>query len=126
MPAHKYDIEAPPVSPSTIQAIGNQFVRSRWQTAVCMQKKQCFAARHSSACVHLKGAAARRRNYLISERTCQCYGGILAAAVHDNNLRAARTQRRKRLQRIGDALSFVKTGDDYGNQVKMTVNSKAE
>ena len=62
--------------------------------------------------IHLKSAAARRADNLIGQRTRQFNRVVGAAAVHHHDFDATRAQRRERLQRRGDTVSFVQCGDD--------------
>lgn len=83
-----------------------------WKASVGMQEKQDVSPRLTRPGVHLRCAAARRDDYPVAERRGEAYGAVVAAAVGDDHLVAARAQRRERLERGADARRLVQRRDD--------------
>ena len=73
-----------------------------------MQEQQHIAARDRRAGIHLRGAPACAGDDEIGERLRERDGVVRAAAVDDDDLGAARAQRRKRVERRDDIRGFVR------------------
>jgi len=82
------------------------------KAGVGMEEEQDVPPRLPGAGIHLRGATARRDHHPVAESRCEPGSAVLAAAVDDDHLVAARAQRRERLERGADARRLVQRRDD--------------
>jgi hypothetical protein len=82
------------------------------QAGIGVQEQQDVSPRLARAGVHLRCAAARSGEHAIAQPGRERRGAVLAAAVDDDHLVAARAQRRERLERAADSRRLVQRRDD--------------
>ena len=84
------------------------------QTRVRMQKAEDLTACGGGTGVHLPGAAACGSQYPVGSAARKFHCAVIAAAVDDDDLRAAPPQRLQAVERRRDMFGFIECGDDDG------------
>ncbi len=112
MRAHDRDAEKPPLAVVIGDGIAHERVGVFRQHGIGMKKEEHVAACSPRAGVHLRRATAWGCDHRIRKLGRKLARAIAAAAVRDDDLDAARAQRRQRPQSRLDVCGFVQRRDD--------------
>ena len=96
------------------QRRGDQPVGIVRQRRIGVQEEERIAGTERGARVQRRAASARGGDDPVGERSRQIGRAVAGAAVDDDDLGAARAQRRKRLQRRNDNRRFIEHWNDDG------------